>query len=161
MQQFHCWVYTHSQWLKHKSNLVSTDKWINERNAGYFIYGIYISVYSTYDMYTLYIYNIYTIQSTPEKHRFELCGPTYMWIFYSIVLYVYFLLWFSQKYFLFGAPGWFSGLSIWLRLGSWSHSSRVWAPCRALCWELRAWSLLRILCLPLSLPAYAVSVSQK
>ena len=28
----------------------------------------------------------------------------------------------------FGAPGWFSLLSVWLRLRSWSHGSWVWAP---------------------------------
>ena len=60
-----------------------------------------------------------------------------------------------------GDPGWFSRLSIWLRLRSWSRSSWVPAPIRALYWQLRAWSLLRILCLPLSLPFSHSSVSQK
>ena len=50
-----------------------------------------------------------------------------------------------------GAPEWFSGLSLRLRLRSWSQVSGVWAPQRALCWQPRAWSLLQILCLPLSL----------
>ena len=50
------------------------------------------------------------------------------------------------------APGWLSGLSIRLRLRSWSHSSWVRAPRRALCWQLGPWSLLQILCFPVSLP---------
>ena len=51
-----------------------------------------------------------------------------------------------------GEPGWLSGLSVRLRLRSWSHGLWLRAPCWAVCWQFRAWSLLRILCLPLSLP---------
>ena len=49
-----------------------------------------------------------------------------------------------------GVPGWFSRLSVWLRLKSWSRCLWVRAPCPALCWQPRAWSLLWILCPPLS-----------
>ena len=51
-----------------------------------------------------------------------------------------------------GAPGWFSWLSVWLWLRSWSHGSWVWAPHWALCWQLGVWNLLWILCVSLSLP---------
>ena len=50
-----------------------------------------------------------------------------------------------------GAPKWLSQLSGWLRLRSWSWSSRVRASRGALCWQLGAWSLFQILCLPLFL----------
>ena len=68
----------------------------------------------------------------------------------------------SQSYWLDGAPGWLSWLSLRLWLRPWSHSLWVWAPCGALCWQFRAQSLLWILCLPLSLPhpcSHSVSLS--
>ena len=61
-----------------------------------------------------------------------------------------------------GAPGWLSGLSVRLRLGSRSHGWWVHAPHQALSWQIRTWSLLPVLCLPFSLPlsgSWSVSLS--
>ena len=50
-----------------------------------------------------------------------------------------------------GAPRWFSWLSVWLQLKSWSHGSWIQALQWSLCWQLRAWRLLQIPCPPFSL----------
>ena len=62
-----------------------------------------------------------------------------------------------------GVSGWFSQLSIWLWLRSWSHDSWVRAPRRSLRWQLSAWSLLQI-CVTLSIsspPLLSLSLKTK